>query len=146
MRTAAALGVAAALLLPLTGCEKARLDDQVRELCAKDGGVKVFETVKVSAEMLDSHGNVRIPTKAESKSGDAYYSVLQTEHLKTGNPELWRSRRQVVRASDGKVLGEWVRYVRRGGDLPGPWHESSFGCPEIGSALDLERSIFLRKD
>lgn len=130
----------------LASCEKARLDEQVKELCAKDGGVKVFETVRLPAEKFDSHGNPMLPAKARSKPGDQYYYELETEYLKTGNPEFWRSRHRVIRASDGKVLGESIRYVRRGGDLPGPWHESSFGCPEIGSEPSLERSIFLRKD
>lgn len=42
--------------LLLAGCEKARLDAQVKELCAKDGGIKVYETVKLPADRFNQWG------------------------------------------------------------------------------------------
>lgn len=36
--------------LCFAGCEKSYLDDEVRRLCAIDGGVKVHETVRLSEE------------------------------------------------------------------------------------------------
>jgi len=132
--------------LVLVGCDKHRLDERAKELCAKDGGVTVHEVVKLPAEKFDQWGNVRIPAKSDAAPSDDYYYVRETTYLKTGNPEMWRSHHQVIRRFDGKVLGESISYSRRGGDMPGPWHDSSFGCPDMATQPSLERSIFIRKD
>jgi hypothetical protein len=144
MKTHHTILLAAALLL--AGCEKARLDQQVKELCAKDGGIKVYETVKLPAERFDQWGTIRIPSKQDAKPSDDYYYERNTTYLKSGNPEMWRSNHRIIRASDGKLLGESIRYARRGGDMPGPWHESSYGCPDTNIQPSLESSIFLRGD
>lgn len=134
-----------AALLLLTGCEKDRLDAQVKELCAKDGGIKVYETVKLPPEKFDKYGAVRIPSRRDAKPEDEYYYERDTTYLRTGNPSMWRGHHRIIRRSDGKLLGESIRYSRRGGDLPGPWHESSFGCPPIDKDQpQLESSIFLK--
>lgn len=39
--------------------EKDHLNAQMAELCKKDGGVKVYETVKLPAEMFDESGNLK---------------------------------------------------------------------------------------
>lgn len=130
----------------LAGCEKVRLDEEVRRLCAKDGGIKVYETVKLPAEKFDEYGVVRVPSKRDAKGSDGYYYERDTTYLKTGDPAMWRSHHRIIRSSDGKVLGESIHYARRGGDIPGPWHESSFGCPYIGTQPSLENSIFVRGD
>jgi hypothetical protein len=143
-RMKTAITILFAILTPvlLVGCEKDRLDAQVKELCAKDGGIKVYETVRLPAEKFDKYGVVRIPSKQDAKPEDEYYYERDTTYLRTGNPEMWRSHHRIIRASDRKVMGESVRYARRGGDIPGPWHESSFGCPDISTQPSLENSIF----
>lgn len=129
----------------LSGCEQHRLDQQVKELCAKDGGIKVYETVTLPSENFDQWGNVKINIKKYSKPDDAYYLEMDTQFLRKGNPTLVRMVARAVRNSDGKVLGESVRYGRGGGDIPGPWHPSSYTCPEISqSQPSLESSVFLK--
>jgi hypothetical protein len=143
------------LLTPLaTGCaagpSKADLDDEVRRLCAIDGGVKVYETVTLPAERFDKYGNVRIPLKRSAKPGDDYFYEGVTSVLKPGDPDgagtatVFRMSFKVYRAEDNKLLGEDVTYVRRGGDLPGPWHPSSFTCPSITKTSGVEKQIFLK--
>ncbi|MBM3358987.1 MAG: hypothetical protein FJY54_14835 [Betaproteobacteria bacterium] len=119
-------------------------DMEVNRLCKQDGGVKVYEQVKLPAERFDKWGNVGVPNKRHAKPSDDYYFETEIRYLRTGNPSLQRASTVLVRRSDGKVLGESVRYGRGGGDLPGPWHGSSFSCPSIGEAEgSLETSIFL---
>jgi hypothetical protein len=86
---------------------------------------------------------MRIPEKRHAKSNDEYYYEFSIDHLKEGGAEIWRSHKQVYRTSDNKLLGESASYTRRGGDLPGPWSESSFSCPDGASAVDLKKQIFI---
>ena len=129
--------------LLLTGCEKARLDEEVRRLCAKDGGIKVHETVRLAPDKFDKFGNPVIPSKEKSKLEDEFFYEHELQYLKKGNPEIWRSSSRIVRRKDGKVMGESIRYTRRGGDVPSPMHDSSFTCPEASSAQpNFEQSVF----
>jgi hypothetical protein len=124
--------VALLSLTGLFGCtaERDRLDEEVRRLCALDGGIKVHETVVLPAARFDKFGSVRVPDSRYAKPTDEYYYERETEILVRGNPDLLRFHTKLVRSSDKRVLGEAVSYVRRGGDIPGPWHPSSFSCPQ----------------
>ena len=141
-------------LLALGGCgrEKDRLDQQVRELCAKDGGIKVYEQVVLPADKFDKVGNIQVPSRDMAKPSDEYYYIRTTQYIHQGSPEsgkaeMHRTLHQIVRRSDNKVLGESVRYSRRGGDAPGPWHPSSFTCPPISTEQPkLETSVFIKKE
>lgn len=131
--------------LMLGGCEKYRLDAQVRELCAKDGGIKVYETVTLVAEKYDAYARTNwiLPDKSQAKPSDDYFTVTDTNYYRTGNPEMSRRQYQIIRRSDGKVLGESISYGRGGGDLPGPWHDSSYHCP-TGKSLSIATQVFQR--
>ena len=144
-----ALALAAGIAIVLTPAlisngVKAYYDGQVRELCAKDGGVRVYETVKLPAEKFNQWGQVRIPSKQAARPDDEYSYESSTNHLKNGNPEIWQSQYKVYRQVDRKLLGESLGYARRGGDLPGPWNESSFGCPGNTDITDLNKQIFIK--
>ena len=120
--------------LLLVGCEKDRLDERAKELCAKDGGVTVHEVVKLPAEKFDQWGNVRIPEKSDATPSDAYFYVRETTYLKTGNPEMWRSHHQVIRRSDGKLLGESVSAFGKGYRKAEPLGEGfCANSPEAGT-------------
>mgnify|MGYP001028039991 CR=1 FL=1 len=137
------LSIAALLgLLWLAAGEKWLADRQVRELCAKDGGVKVYETVPLSPDRFDKYGQIRIPEKRKAKQSDEYYYEFSIDHLRDSRLEIWRSHKQIYRTRGNELLGESVSYTRRGGDLPGPWIESSFSCPDGASVVDLKKQIF----
>ena len=131
------------VVLSTVACEreKYRLDAEARRLCARDGGVKVYETVTLNeveyGKLVNRYGELEIQNKKLARVSDAFYQESIRTHLKTGNPELWRSEYRIVRRSDGKVLATSVFYTRRGGDLPGPWHESSFSCPSSNDHRSL---------
>ncbi|MCC8995956.1 MAG: hypothetical protein LM517_02605 [Nitrosomonas sp.] len=127
----------------ISGPSKGQLDDEVRRLCAMDGGIKVYETVKLPAERFDKYGNVDIRSKGYTKQSDEYYLDGETIFLIRGNPRLLRFNSKIIRVIDGKVMGEFIQYARSGGDLPGPWHESSFDCPPLPSKLSS--SIFQKE-
>lgn len=118
------------------GGRKMYYDEKVKELCAKDGGVKVFETVKLPPGMFNRWGQIDFykPDKGENALGPEYAFHESIEILKTGNPELLRYRYRITRRLDSRILSETVSYQRGGGDLPGPWQPSVFSCPSIQDA------------
>ncbi len=131
-------------LLWLAAGEKWLLDRHVRELCEKDGGIRVYETVTLPVDRFDKYGAMRIHTKQDAKSSDEYYYESSMIYFKKGNPEVWQSHYKVYRQFDKKLLGESISYASRGGDVPGPWHESSFGCPDKADITDLKKIIFTK--
>lgn len=125
---------------------KSHFDNEVKELCAIDGGIKVYETATLPASMFDQYGNPKIKFKKYSISDDEYFIDWDLQYLRSETPQISRSHYKIVRRRDSKVMGDSIRYSRGGGDMFGPWHDSSFTCPEIGSEPSLEKSIFLKAE
>ena len=137
------------LILPLitacaSGPSKGQLDDEVRRLCAIDGGIKVYETVKLPAFRFEKDGSIYIPAKRLAKPEDKYYVENSTLYLIEGNPEMVQYHSKVYRRSDGKLLGEAISYSRRGGGMPGPWHVPAFRCPQKEDSGYLMMQIFIK--
>lgn len=124
------------------GGRKIYYDAWVERMCAKDGGVRVYETVKLPAEKFDKYGVFTVPKQNTSGTDAEYFYESVISYYRKGNPEVWRLHFEVFRHMDKKLLGEAVRYGRRGGDLIGPWHESSFGCPDNSDISDLKKQLF----
>ena len=122
------------------------LDHQVKELCAKDGGVKVYETVILPAEKFNQWGQINFAqyTEGENALGPEYVFKTNIQYYRQSNPRMLRIHYQILRRADRKLLGETVLYGRGGGGLPGPWYESSFHCPDTKKAgnIALESAIF----
>lgn len=129
-----------------------RADAMVRELCAKDGGLKVYVTVKLPAERFDKYGNVMFgtrwgpPLQKNMKPGDDFFYTWETTWIipetSIGALAMWRSHQKLFRVVDEKLLGEAISYSRRGGDPIGPWHPSHFGCP---TDTDLVKKVFVKQ-
>lgn len=140
--------ISATLTLAAFGCatpSQMSADAEVNRLCAIDGGVKVYETVKLPAERFDQYGNINLRNYKYAKSTDEYYFKSEDTYLNKNEPYILRAVTQIIRRNDGKILGESVRYGRGGGDIPGPWHPSTFDCPAIKDAEGkLESSIFVK--
>lgn len=124
--------------------EKDRLDREVERLCAIDGGIKVYETVKLPAERFDQYGQISIPYKENVKPEDEYYYESSTVYLIKGSPELRKYFSKIYRRSDDRLLGESTSYSRIGGDMPGPWQPSSFMCPADEGFNYLMKQIFIK--
>ena len=126
-------------------------DRLVDKLCAKDGGVKVYEKVTLPESMFNKYGNPDIPFIGQAKPDRikkiGLYLKLESKDI-VGNHNssainrlaVWRSVTYLYRYEDGKLLGEAISYARSGGDPVGPWHPSSYGCPKnkVGSGIERE--------
>ena len=137
-------------IVVISGCERFKLDRQMEELCRKDGGVKVYETVTLPPDEY-----ARLFTSATSKNGDRYYGpeYRYVQHRaviagKDADPEKGQGRlsrwsEEIYRRLDGKLLGESVFYIRAGGDgFTFGFHPSSNVCPRPRAGLGT--SVFLK--
>lgn len=128
------------------GGQKIYYDWRVDQMCAVDGGVKVYEKVELPTEKFNKWGqpNFYKPTQKENALGPEYVYRWKRKYYQSGNPVLTsleiamaRDWVQIIRKSDMKILGEVVRYYRAGGDLPGPWMPSSYYCPPSKEANEI---------
>jgi hypothetical protein len=133
----------------LFGCgEKEAFDERIQTLCAKDGGTRIYEIVKLSKDQVDRWGMPRGEnwdgSALGNKLGPDYRYSHSSQYLVRGDPlrgevEMYRSIERVYRQTDGKLLGESVSYGRRGGDayielLLGA-HPSAAVCPVDDKSL-----------
>ena len=129
-------------------------DDRVREMCAKDGGIKVFERVALTDKRyLDADGGIRLPSKVErgpefaplpfeAKPDDLFYWQMETIVIRRGAPSIVRNEMRVIRSSDGKLLALATSFGRHGGDLIALEVGSRFRCPP-GGETELFRQVFI---
>lgn len=130
------------------------LDAKVRELCAKDGGLHVFETVTLPPDKFNEYGQINFfqPTKRVEALGSAYEFHRAVAPLRKGDdygssPTLERWETSVIRRVDGKILGRVIFYRRWGGGaLSGFIHppSDSFTCPKLYGDYELFGRIFIR--
>lgn len=135
----------------LSGCERYWLDRKMEELCRKDGGVKIYETVTLSPPEYEELSKYAVTKKSiEDYYGPEYRYVLKREVIvgndnvpEKGRGQLVRWYSAIYRRSDNRLLGESISYDRSGGDL------FTFGFQPSGNIcprprVSLQHSIFLK--
>jgi hypothetical protein len=148
--------VVAVLVATLLGCigyvpgRQTYWDARVQEMCAKDGGVTIYERVRISKGDLDRRilpitkdGKIGVAPEQLAHPSAPVYARNKTAVLREGNPGVWRSEWEIVRRSDGKVVARWVAYSRSGGDIPSPAHDSRVTCPELSRISSDLHQLFI---
>jgi hypothetical protein len=135
--------------LTIGGCEvrKAYYDEQVRQLCAKDGGVKVVEQIRIPRALANqlprAGGRIGIsPENLAAATEPAFVRIDRTDVLQ-GDLAITRYEQRVIRRIDGHVVARVVSYTRAGGDFPSFAFPSSFSCPSQAILLDGMQGIYL---
>ena len=119
--------VAAAIMVSLVGLwlvvptvKAWRADRFVDELCAKDGGVRVYERLEMP---LAAAKLANVAPKHLKKDADELYYVYSSSDIrgKRGSSDIgalvvFRTETALHRAKDDKLLAIAISYVRRGGD------------------------------
>ena len=100
-------------------------DARMNELCAKDGGKRVFEIIYLPDEayalLLNTRGELALPhEKSTPNKPSAVYERRLYETLREREPSVTRDELQIVRRSDGKVLATKVTYSTAGGNFNPP--------------------------
>lgn len=143
---------ASLVLVSLVGCEKYALDRQMAELCKKDGGLKVYETVTLPRSAFDQTGYLRRQEKSDPNNPLTGYSIVwggeysitrEITVIKAGDPftgdgagfisqgRLERTQITVLRIAEKKILGIAVIYARAGGGFS-LGHPDAKRCPATG--------------
>ncbi len=126
-----------ALTLAFYEGRNAYWDWRVKQLCEKEGGIKVYEVITLDAatydSMRDQFGAFSVPSKKYALNAPIFQTSMQTE-IRRWNPSVWQIESSIQRTADGKVLGTYTSFGRVGGDLVA-LHPSSFGCPRQGPDL-----------
>lgn len=145
--------LAAILLFTLVGCERYALDRQMEDLCQKDGGVKVYETVTLPAAEFEAIWTYARTARSEGDYYGPNYRFVSTREIlvgkdakpETGQGQLGRLYWAIYRRSDNRLLGEQVEYRRSGGDfLTLGFQPSNASCPRVDRGI--ANTIFLKGD
>ncbi|MBE7418529.1 MAG: hypothetical protein HS128_12430 [Ideonella sp.] len=130
-------------------------DDKAKALCAKEGGVQVFERVLLQdRRYVDKDGNIRIPVQLgaapggsllpfAAKVGDLFVVRDTLTVIRAEDPRVVRTDVSLVRTADDKVLGTLTSFLRVGGDFVVIDAESRFRCPADLDVNELSRQVFL---
>ena len=129
----------------LTVGERWVVDNRVKELCEKDGGVNVYESISLPPEKFNKWGSINfyVPTEGENALGDEYIFKRNRILLKEEEPSIIKVHTMIIRRKDMRLLGESTFYKRSGGGLPGPWFNSGYGCPILNKQTDILRQVFI---
>jgi len=137
------------LLLALGFFEGRKLywDYRAREMCEKDGGVKIFDQVRLKKSDIDIlgriDGKISVPSKDLASAKSAVFSVDQVFILNESYPKVWRQVTEIIRRSDERVVARSITYSRVGGDFPSPAHSSSFACPDASEIVSERERLFI---
>lgn len=132
--------------------EKDRLNAQMADLCKKDGGVKIYERVKLPPEMFDESGNLKNRKPIIENGhyvvhiGEEYILYDEVKGIKQGDIQKDQGRLSIVhtfirKLADNKLIGESIVYRRAGGDRWNPGMPSQDICPE---SVDLFNDVFYK--
>ena len=147
------------LLLMLPGCagwlpgRQAYWDEKVNELCKNDGGVQIFQPLRISqteANLLGrTAGRISVPIKQLADPNAPVYA----EHKRTylggeGNVHIGRTESSIIRRRDGVEIARWVAYSRSGGEPAiGLSDGTTRFCPDLKSIdADLQRLFIVEGD
>jgi hypothetical protein len=123
-------------------------DHEVKRMCEEDGGATAFEKVQITQEEYKELGGINgtIPVPAERyKKNSPYFARTTTKIIREWDPEVKKRVTEIVKSSDGKIIGKQINYSRIGGGVSF-WivHPSSYSCRDVpGIELDVEKQIFI---
>lgn len=146
-------GVLTAMAAVLAGCmgyvpgRQTYWDAKVKEMCEKDGGVKVLGEIVVSQVQANTlprvGGFFGVAPEALAKPEDPAFAKVRVTKLHDGEPSVIREEQDIVRRSDQRLVARVIRYGRSGGDFPlVSAHPSTYSCPEYRTIYEGIHRIF----
>lgn len=143
------------LAVILAGCmsyvpgQQSYWDTQVKEMCAKDGGLHIIERVRIAKSEMNflgkNNGKLSVLVKELAHPKSPVYAIRDEGKVfaSEGNASIGRVNWSIVRRSDQKVVATLIRYSRTGGDFPEFIHQSTFFCPSSEKISNDMQDLFL---
>lgn len=131
----------------LAGCspEVIYVDWKIDRLCAKDGGLRVFETAEAPRALLHEDGSLDLNVLQRTRPEDPYFLEHLSETLKRRAPEIIRSEYRLWRSSDRKLIATTISYIRPTQNVGVPiFSHQAYTCPSAGELYALATAVFSR--
>ena len=119
------------------------VDHQMSLMCAKDGGVQIYEQIEITQAEADSISNSKdfepvVALKKDLKAGmPVYRSDIEQEIMKKTYPQISRTEYTYYRVKDDKLLAKVIQYDRAGADMI-----SSGECPETKKINEAKLKMY----
>ena len=141
------------VLLAFIFCEvnKAYWDYRVDEMCAKDGGITIYEKVVISKSdypnmKFISTGIPVLPFEERVNQDDPFFYRFSSNRIyKFINLHVNRYEHLTMRNSDKKILAKGITYGRWGGDFPLGFESSRHHCNGQDERMRISESIITVK-
>lgn len=148
----------AGLAVALAGCmgyvpgRQTYWDSKVREMCQQDGGVQIYQRVRISKADVErkivpmySDGRLGVAPRDGAHPQAPVVSERKITYIREEpNPQVWRTEHVIRRSSDQAIVARWVIYTRAGGDIPtGISHGTSFVCPDLERIVSDLSTLFI---
>ena len=121
---------------------KAYWDFRVQQMCEQDGGVTVFEKIRLNSDdykrLKGTQGSIPIPERRSADSSTEFVSDTERSAIHQGSPYVWRTVSTIHAVDGNRVIARYVTYTRRGGDIPTFAHPSYSGCDSGVTAISKE--------
>ena len=122
-------------------------DEQVREMCERDGGVRIYEKLRITKADIELLGRVGgkigVPAKDLANPKAPAYQELKITRIRDGNPRVSRTDLIIVRRADQTVVAQATIYARSGGDFPSPAQTSGYRCPDAKTIMSDLQELFI---
>ena len=127
-------------------------DAQVKEMCARDGGVTIYERIHISIAEIDarvlpmtSDGRLSFTTKQLAQPSSPIYALEKILNINEANPRVQRNESIIVRRADEVIVAKVIFYSRVGGDLSTGLSEgTNFSCPNLQKmTTEFHQKLFI---
>lgn len=138
-----------ALLLAIAFYEarKAYWDFRIERMCQKDGGLTVFEEIRLSADdyerLRSRSGTIPLPERGSADRAAEFFSHTQEEVIRERSPRVAREEVTIYALDGNRMIARYISYSRSGGDFPTYAHPSYFLCKREDQSIS-ER-IFIKE-
>ncbi len=137
--------VALVLAIAFYEGRKACWDFRIDRMCQRDGGVTVFEKIRLTQDEYERlggrMGEIPIPARATADASAAFVSDTKDKFIREQSPSVWRSESTIYALDSNRKIARYVSCTRRGGDFPAYAHPSYFLCNN--ETISTSKEIFI---
>jgi hypothetical protein len=110
---------------------------RVREMCEKDGGVRIFERVLVTPAQVKTLPRVGshlvVPEEGNAKPDTPVFRRISRTQIRDDDPPIVRHEETIVRRYDQRIVGVAVSYSWTPVEYPSSFiaHPAKMWCPDL---------------